>query len=865
MLNGKRWIHKGLDDRDIEKLINETGISYLLSSALVSRGIKDSENASKFLKPDLKDLHDPFLLPDMDKAVDRIIKAVSNGEKVVLYGDYDADGVTGISILYDFLLGLGGKVDYYIPDRLEEGYGLSVEALGLLIDKGAELIVTVDCGITAIEEAAFAREKGIDMVITDHHECKGGLPDAHAIVNPCKPGCRYPFKELAGVGVVFKLINAICMKLSLGDLHLRYLDLVAVGTIADIVPLKDENRVIAKYGLDMIPSSSNTGLRALLNKSGLEGKAIGSFEVGYIIGPRINAAGRTGDATEAVKLFTTGDVAEALGIAEELEKANILRQGIEQTIYNQAIEIIESQIDIEQEKFIVAAKERWHHGVIGIVASRITERYYKPCILISIDGDMGTGSGRSVESFNIFNALKYCEDLLEKYGGHELAAGLRIRRESINEFRRQINEYANRVMVGETLIPKIRIDAYVDDGRELNLESAKELELLAPFGPGNPVPVFGFRDVGISEVRGVGSNSKHLKLKLDSEGLKLDAIGFNMGSAAGFLQEGDTLDVAARIELNCWNSTTCVQLNLLDIKRKYNGRDYCLSLEKCLEAECKHIMDQEAVLKKSRTGEFPPRELLQLEIPLKETAGEKDLSETLEKLSVQGSKTLIFVNSRKTALELGTVLKNHAAGTGKNYSVCYTGLDYMAGELTMVINPLPDGIDCKKFDTAIFAGDWITPSCMLAVLDSAIKAKREIILYKCNYERDAGEKNTGEKYPGEKDAGGSSSGEIFREIQEVIPERADLAILYRYIKKYCKNEMVVDDLFMFAMEISKEYNIFMNYVKLKKVLDILYELGLLEIFPAGDKGVLLKYEASKVRQVKLEDSLTYRLLQKLKY
>ncbi|NSW90584.1 MAG: single-stranded-DNA-specific exonuclease RecJ [Firmicutes bacterium] len=842
MLNEKNWVYNEIDERDIERLINETGVSRLVAKVLISRNIKDTDNIKRFLNPDIKDLHNPFLLVDMEKAVDRIIRAIDNKEKITLYGDYDVDGVTGTSILYSFLSELGGDVTFYIPDRLEEGYGVSRDALEALIKQGSNLIVTIDCGITAVDEAAYTRENKLDMIITDHHECAETLPDAYAVVNPCRPDCKYPFKELAGVGVVFKLINAICMKMGLGDLHLKYLDMVAIGTVADIVSLKDENRIIVKYGMEMIPRTLNIGLRALLNKSGLEGKLIGPYEIGFIIGPRINAAGRTGDAIKAVKMFITQDQNEASSIAQKLEEANSLRQEIEQTIYQQAVEIVETKINLNKEKVIVVAREGWHHGVIGIVASRITEKYYRPCILISIDENKGTGSGRSVEGFNLFAALNSCESFLEKYGGHELAAGLKLDARRINDFRQAINKYADRVLTEELLIPKIKIDAYINN-EDINVESVEQLELLSPFGPGNPAPVFGYRDLKINEVRNVGADSKHLKLKLNSHGLQLDAIGFNMGHVAEFLRVNDTLDVAAKPELNCWNSTAKVQLNLRDIRKKQNIRDYYYSLDKCIGVECKYLQYLESKHSGVNTIEDIIEDIMKsTKKVLKdviEIVEEKDLIKILGELLEQKKKTVVFVNSIVMTAELEKILEKFPRDIKKSHDICYTNFDDNKAELTMVINPIPENIDYMKFDVAIVAGRWLNPSCLSGVLNKTVHASKEIIFYK-------------------------REGECNLEIDEIIPERDDLAVLYRYIRANCRNNLIIDDLFIFASEISEVYNVPMNYVKAKKGLEILCELGLLEMLPSGLYGALVKYDIERVKQVSLEDSFIFRNLQKLK-
>lgn len=565
MIPDKIWVTGRVSDQEAEKTANDTGISRLAAKVFLSRGMSDPGLIRKFMNPSLDDLHDPFLLKDMEAASDRLVKALKSNEKITLYGDYDVDGVTGISILYDFLTGLGADVDYYIPDRVDEGYGLSVGALDRILETGGTtLIITVDCGITAVDEIIYLNEKGVDVIITDHHECKEILPPACAVVNPHRHDCAYPFKELAGVGVAFKLINAVCLIMELDNAHLKYLDLVTIGTVADVVPLVDENRCIVRCGIESIANTKNTGLKALIAASGLKDRQVNTFGIGFILAPRINAAGRIGSAERGVRLFTTPDEKEALDIAYELNDENTFRQDTEAHIMQQVTKLIESEINLEKDKVIVAWGDGWHHGVIGIAASKIAERYYRPCILISVENGMAKGSGRSIDKFNIFKALCWCGNLLEKYGGHEMAAGLSLQTENLREFRNKINEYADSVLSAEDLVPKIKIDVNTvrDD---ISPDSVRELEALAPFGAGNPQPVFSYNRLNVDEVRTVGDN-KHLKLKLSDECFKVNAIGFGMGRYAEVFESGDLLDAAFSLEINQWNSCREVQFVLKDIK-----------------------------------------------------------------------------------------------------------------------------------------------------------------------------------------------------------------------------------------------------------------------------------------------------------
>lgn len=593
-LKEKNWVIKEASDIEIKRLSAGAGISGLMSSILLNRGITDIDEVYKFLHPELKDLHDPFMLKDMDKAVDRIITAVNGRESITIYGDYDVDGVTSTSLLYRFLKELGIDALYYIPDRLEEGYGLSVPAMDKIKTTGTQLVITVDSGISAFDEIAHANSIGMEVIVTDHHECREQLPEALAVVNPCREDCNYPFRELAGAGVVFKLIQALSMRLSLGKLYLKYIDLAALATIADVVPLAGENRIIAKYGLEAIAITKNPGLSALIDVAGLTGKTLNTYSVGFGIAPRINAAGRVGDAERAVRMLVTDDTVEAGKLACELDSENKSRQEIEAEIFKQVVQIVESDIDLGTEKVIVAAGEGWHHGIIGIVASKITERYYRPSILISLEDGIGKGSGRSIEGFNLFKALTNCESFLDRFGGHELAAGLALKAENLPLFRRAMNEYADREIKEEDLVPRIKIDALVEP-EDISVERAEELELLAPFGAGNPGPVLAYNCLRINDIRTVGEG-KHLKLRLCSSSDTFDAIGFNLGEELSAISGFGSINAAFSMEINCWNNSRKVQLNLRDIKpfaaktqvteKQYHSRskiqdkDYYVKLDK---------------------------------------------------------------------------------------------------------------------------------------------------------------------------------------------------------------------------------------------------------------------------------------------
>ncbi len=584
----KVWAYKDIDESEVDKLSEEAGISRLLAKVFVSRGISGHEAVGYvkiFLKPEISSLHDPFLMDGMENAVQRILKAVKNHEEILVYGDYDVDGVTSTSILYNFLSLRGANVRYFIPDRMEDGYGLTMSSVEKARQLGPSLMITVDCGITSVEEVRFLMDSGVDVIVTDHHECKDTLPEAIAVLNPHKPGCDYPFKELCGAGVAFKLVQGICImegsgrdcsimgesngheniKFECADDFLRYIDLVALATIADIVPLKDENRVIASLGLKAMQTTQNQGLAALIKAAGCGGKEITSYSAAFGLAPRVNAAGRLGSAERGVRLFTTNDRVLAEALAKELDEENRQRQETESMILSEAVSFVEANLDPDSEKVLVICGEGWHHGVIGIVSSKITERYNRPSIVISIDADgNGKGSCRSIKSFNLFKALTACEELFDRFGGHEMAAGISINSSKVDELRNRINVYADSVLTDADMLPCIRADAFVGRG-DINLESVREIAKMAPFGESNPNPHFGYMSMRISDIKTL-SGGKHLKLKLSDAGFCTEAIGFNYGELAEQYCVGDAVDVVFTPDINVWNGTEKLQFNIRDIK-----------------------------------------------------------------------------------------------------------------------------------------------------------------------------------------------------------------------------------------------------------------------------------------------------------
>ncbi len=560
----RKWEFYNQDENLVQKIAKEHNISELLSAILVNRNITDKKDIDVFLNPTRKDFHNPYLMPDMEQAVDRILMAIEKKEKVIIYGDYDVDGITSITVIKKFLKERGLDVGYYIPNRLDEGYGLNKEAIEKIANEGYTLIITVDCGISGIEEIKYAYEKGMEVIVTDHHEPLEELPKCVAVIDCKRKDNKYPFKNLAGCGVVFKLTQAISQKLNLDEKeYLKYLDIVCVGTISDIVPLVDENRVIAKLGLKLVEQTRNPGLKALLIASGY--KDVNSNTVSFGIAPRINACGRMGKEEEALKLFLTENIVEAGNITDKLNKYNRERQEIEKRIFEEALSKIEKQ-HLDQNNVIVVGSENWHHGVIGIVASKITELYFKPSILICFEGSEGKGSGRSIPGFDLHEALCESSEYLEKYGGHEMAVGLSLKKENFQKFADKFEEIAKNAHT-EEIESVINIDEEITL-KDVNIETVESLKALEPFGEANKLPVFIYKNLKIDSIRAL-SEGKHLKLTLKDGNTIINGIGFNMGKYAEEFRISDKIDVLGVLEINSFNGRDTIQINMRDIRKSY--------------------------------------------------------------------------------------------------------------------------------------------------------------------------------------------------------------------------------------------------------------------------------------------------------
>ena len=561
----KKWqYYNDIDIEEVKKLQEKYQINNLLATVLVNRGIT-VEKAEIFLNPTRHDFYNPFLMPDMPKAVDRILEAIEKNEKVIIYGDYDVDGITSITVLKSFLKDRGLDVSEYIPNRLSEGYGLNKDAIKKITTEGFNLMITVDCGITGIEEVEYAKSLGMETIVTDHHEPGETIPNAIAVVDCKRKDNIYLFRELAGVGVVFKLTQAISQKLNLDEKeYLKYLDIVSIGTISDIVPLVDENRVITKLGLKLVACTKNLGLKAILEEIGM--KKIDSSVVSFGVAPRINACGRMGFADEALNLLLSNNSNDAKKLAQSLKKYNNDRQAEEKKIFNEAMNQIKEQ-KLEDANCICLAGENWHSGVIGIVASKITEMFFKPCILICLEegSELGKGSGRSIPRFDLHEALMKCQDVLEGFGGHSMAVGLSMKKQNFEKFREKFYEIVEEANIKD-VEPIIKIDSVLNVDT-LEKEMVKSLNLLEPFGEANKTPVFVFKNLRIDSIRAL-TEGKHLKLSLKTnQNTYIDAIGFNLGILSEEYKIGDKVDLAGNLEINSFNDRENIQINLKDMMK----------------------------------------------------------------------------------------------------------------------------------------------------------------------------------------------------------------------------------------------------------------------------------------------------------
>lgn len=564
-MTNRRWIVKRHDHSAAIKLAGELGVRPVIAALLIDRGFDTPESAKLFLEPEITQLHNPQLLKDLDLAVSRIIRAIDDREKILVWGDYDVDGTTGTVLLRKAITACGGKSDFHIPNRFSEGYGLNIDNLEKWRQDGVSLIITVDCGMRAFEAAQWAAEKQIDLVITDHHlpDPEKGVPRAFAVINPNRPDCKYPDKNLAGVGVAFKLATELLNVRGLSSKATDLLHIAAIGTVADIMNLSGENRAIVHFGLKGLSETQQPGLRALMDVAGCD-KEMTSESIGFRLGPRINAAGRMEAAADVVRLLETDDEAVASALAAKLDQRNRERQQIQQEITAAAEEMVG---DLEKQRFIVVGGEGWHRGVIGLAASRIAERFWRPTLVFSMENGIAHGSGRTVGEIHLLRALESCGDLFEQFGGHAAAAGVKIQVGRIGELRRRLEEYAANFLSDDHFQPRILIDANVSSA-SIDLEVVRQLRFFEPFGAGNPRPIFVTRDFVI-EREPLVMKDKHLKLKLRGDsGSVFEAVWWD-GVSRSFGQTfrpGKRIELAYTPEENIWNGTSRLQLVVEDAR-----------------------------------------------------------------------------------------------------------------------------------------------------------------------------------------------------------------------------------------------------------------------------------------------------------
>lgn len=562
-----RWVFTQPEQAEaISNLMEVLNVPESIARLLAIRGISSFEDAKQFFRPTLNELHDPFLMKDMDRASERLSLAIRSNEKVLVYGDYDVDGTTATAIMYSFLKEFGVDVDYYIPHRFKEGYGINPEGIQYAHEIRAHVIVSVDCGITAVEEALEIKSLGMDLIICDHHTVGEHLPDAFAVLDPKREDCEYPFDGLSGAGVGFKLVQATLARLGLpAQVAYKYLDLLAISIASDIVPIIDENRILMWAGLERLRTEPRMGIQALMNLIRLPQAELDTKKIVFSIGPRINAAGRMGDASAAVRLLIANDELEAKLMARELEGINAKRRDTDTTTMNEAVQQIEEQLNMDRISALVLFDANWHLGVIGIVASRLVDQYHRPAIMLSeVDGKI-KGSARSIRGFNIYEAIRECEDLLEQFGGHEYAAGLTLKDGALKEFRKRMNSKAIEELSGNSFEAELLVDAEIQLA-DIDGKFWKLLHQFQPFGPANTKPIFvsnGLKVVGVPSIVGNG----HLKLRVRQEDSPVfDAIGFNMHEFMPKVRDGKLFNIAYELEENTWNGNTALQLHLRDIQ-----------------------------------------------------------------------------------------------------------------------------------------------------------------------------------------------------------------------------------------------------------------------------------------------------------
>ncbi len=693
MIFNKKWTLKHMGsvlDNDLSKKLK---ISPQISQILKNRNIDNEKDAEIFMNPSLEYLRDPFLMKDMKKAVDRIEKAIENNENIWIYGDYDVDGVSSTSILCIYFDSINYPINYYIPNRLEEGYGINEESIKHIHSQGCNLMISVDCGITSVKEIDLANELGLDVIITDHHECQSEIPKAYAVINQKQEDCNYPFDMLCGCGVAFKLIQALTPKEEFKTSLYNYIEIVTLATICDIVPLKDENRILVKNGLKLMSECHNIGLKELIKVCGVESDKIKSSHIAFAIGPRINASGRLGYSKLGVELFTTKDKSKAKEIANMLEDKNNERQLIEAKMYQEAEAIIDSNEKYKDDKVLVIAKEGWQHGIIGIVASKLTEKYYKPTVLLTIEDGEATGSARSIKGFSIFDALVKSKDLLNKFGGHDQAAGLALDSNKIEELSYEVNQFAKYELNEEDLIENVNVEYELSE-ESIDLDLIEELHKLEPFGLSNPNPKFIVRDAILKNISVIGKNKQHLKFTIEKE-KSYSCIGFNMAYLKSGYNQGDKVDVLFQLDENNFMGKRSVQFLLKDMRLAHPKNPY--TNEKTVELLSKIIPDVDNLY---TLGDIDEKAICQ---KLKNEDIDECINETknINIFDYLNKNTLVITNTingfYRALSDISLIDEDKYSGFDINYNVINTKND----KLQLIFSPNIDKIDVKRYNNII--------------------------------------------------------------------------------------------------------------------------------------------------------------------
>lgn len=693
MIFNKKWTLKHMGSVNDSDLSKKLKISPQIGQILKNRYIDNEKDAEIFMNPSLEYLRDPFLMKDMKKGVDRIKKAIKNNENIWIYGDYDVDGVSSTSILCIYFDSINYPINYYIPNRLEEGYGINEESIKHIHSQGCNLMISVDCGITSVKEIDLANELGFDVIITDHHECQSEIPNAYAVINQKQEDCNYPFDMLCGCGVAFKLIQALTPKEEFKTSLYNYIEIVTLATICDIVSLKDENRILVKNGLKLMSECHNIGLKELIKVCGVESDKIKSSHIAFAIGPRINASGRLGYSKLGVELFTTKNQSKAKEIANMLEDKNNERQLIEAKMYQEAEAIIESNEKYKDDKVLVIAKEGWQHGIIGIVASKLTEKYYKPTILLTIEDGEATGSARSIKGFSIFDALVESKDLLNKFGGHDQAAGLALDSDKIEDLSYEVNQFAKYELNEEDLIENVNVEYELSEG-SIDLDLIEELHKLEPFGLSNPNPKFIVRDALLKNINVIGKNKQHLKFTIEKE-KSYSCIGFNMAYLKSGYNQDDKVDVLFQLDENNFMGKRSVQFLLKDMRLAHPKNPY--TNEKTVELFSKIIPDLDNLYNLGQIDEKAICEKFKNE-DIKECINE---TKNINIFDYLNKNTLVITNTingfYRALSDISLIDEEKCSGFDVNYNVINAKND----KLQLIFSPNIDKIDVKRYNNII--------------------------------------------------------------------------------------------------------------------------------------------------------------------